>query len=108
MPESPKFPSIPVPTADPNSLLECVLVIKQTLETLTGADGQEKFASHVFMDHEPPEAIHKGDIWLYEGERFSLNIWNGERWILIVDVVPPTALLENPDFLLSMFKRPHR
>jgi len=108
MPTTPTFPSIPVPTDDPKSLLETVLAIKQTVDALTGQDNSERFANHVFVDHETPTAIHKGDIWLYEGERFSLNIWNGVRWILIVDVVPPAALLAEPDLLLEIFRRKHR
>jgi len=104
MPVTPYFPTIPVPTAEPAALLETCITMKRTLEMLTGQDQGHTFAPHVFVQLEVPEAIHVGDFWLCTATNYTFNIWNGNRWLKLGDVVPATEM-EQPYLQLHQFMR---
>lgn len=88
----PDFPSIPVPTADPNALLQTALALKQTVEMLTGQDQTDRFTAHVFIQTTPPDAYHEGDLWLCNTTtNASFNVWNGSKWVKLTTVTGLTA-----------------
>ena len=103
MPTVPEFPSIPVPTNDPNSLLEAILALKQSVEMLTGQDvAGDKFAPHVFVQTEQPQARHVGDLWLCTGRIYSFNVWDGSYWLKIGDIVTPAV--QDPQMYLNLHR----
>jgi hypothetical protein len=93
IPESrtaPKFPTIPVPEANPESLHKTCLALKQVVEMLTGGDAKsrdgtqaDRFAPHVFVQSTTPTALHEGDMWLYTGSTYTFNVWSGGKWLVI-------------------------
>ena len=90
MPTVPVYPSIPVPSDEPGALLEAVQALKQTVEMLTGQDiGAAKFAPHVFVQPEVPEALHVGDLWLCTSVSYTFNVWDGFHWLKVGDIVTP-------------------
>lgn len=105
MPAPPPFPTIPVPSNEVNALLETVLALKQAVELLTGQGAdQTKFAAHVFVQTEPPEAYHVGDLWLCTGPTYNFSIWDGTRWLKATPPLPVTAD-EHEAFRLDQFIR---
>lgn len=95
---APVFPAIPVPGTDGDSLRTAVLALKQSVDMLTGGDGQSKdgstanrFAPHVFLQGATPTAFHPGDLWLCTGTNYTLNIWDGSHWLLIATLPAPPA-----------------
>lgn len=91
----PKFPTIPVPEANPESLHKTCLALKQAVEMLTGNDPKSRsgdqanrFAPHVFVQPTTPTALHEGDLWLCEGPSFTFNIWTKNGWMVIATLPP--------------------
>jgi hypothetical protein len=89
------FPSIPVPENNPESLHRTCLALKKAVEMLTGADSKsrdgsssDRFANHVFVGTDVPEALHVGDLWLATGQSYTFNIWNGTDWLLVATLPP--------------------
>ena len=103
MPTTPDFPSIPVPTDDPKSLLESVNALKQTVEMLTGQDTTtDKSAAHTFVQASAPVALHVGDMWLCTSTVYSFNIWDGFNWLKIGNIATPTAQDQDPQIYLNL------
>lgn len=103
----PDFPSVPVPTKDPDALLQSVLALKHAVEMLTGQDQGDRFAAHVFVQPDTPTAFHTGDFWLCTATSGStFNVWNGTKWVKIAAVTLMSDAPAETDFLLHMFKRP--
>lgn len=102
------FPSVPVPTSDPDALLETVIALKQTVEMLTGQDQGNGYAPHVFVQPGVPQALHTGDLWLCTTlSNSTFNIWNGSQWVKIA-AVAMTLMDDQPDLLLEQFARQYR
>jgi hypothetical protein len=85
-----KFPTIPEPGIDVDSLQKSVLALKRAVEMLTGSDTKaidgtlhNRFAPHVFVQDFAPTALHTGDLWLCVGGSYTFNIWDGTRWLVI-------------------------
>jgi hypothetical protein len=85
-----KFPTIPEPATDVDSLHKSVLALKRSVEMLTGGDNKsmtgdksDRNAHHVFTQPDTPTALHEGDMWLCTGASYSLSIWQGGKWLLV-------------------------
>jgi len=93
-----KFPTIPVPTLELESVHKAILALKETVEMLTGFDSKsmtgtsaDRFAPHVFYQLEEPLALHIGDFWLRPADSYTLSMWNGSDWLLIAVLPGATA-----------------
>jgi hypothetical protein len=85
-----RFPSVPTPDDTVKGMLACMIVMKKCIDMLTGNDNQSKegskdqrFAPHVFLQNNQPDAAHEGDLWLMTGGNMTFNIWDGNRWLKI-------------------------
>jgi hypothetical protein len=92
MPTAPKFPQIPIPDGSPESMLQAMVSVIQTLQTLTtsgpksqsGAQTDRNMA-HTFVQDTQPTAINPGDFWLCQKPKVSLSCWTGDRWSHLID-----------------------
>lgn len=77
-----KYPSIPVPIADVQSLQASVSALKQVVEYLIGVVGNAAPAMRLYIQAAPPVDATAGDVWIRVSDR-TLFIWNaaGGNWI---------------------------
>jgi hypothetical protein len=101
-----KFPTIPVPENNLESLFRTVTALKQAVEMLTGGDNRSmtgdsanRFAPHVFIQSTTPVALHPGDLWLCTGNNWTFNIWDGNEWLVLVTVPPPVLTAHSRPFV---------
>lgn len=71
-----KYPSIPDPAKNIDSLYETVTALKRAVEQLTGQAGGI-VPSHVFTVTKPPKEANVGDLWINQA---GLWFWNGTEW----------------------------
>jgi hypothetical protein len=91
MATAPKFTQIPMPTADPQSMLRSLQAVISTLQMMTsqgpksqsGAQTNRNMA-HTFIQDNQPTAINPGDFWFCQNPKASLSCWDGTTWTLLV------------------------
>jgi len=105
MPTSPRYPSIPVPKANVESLLETVNTLKRTVEMLTGQDKSDKNAARVHVHTEAPTDAMLGDLWLCTGSEYSLSIWAANRWLKIAVLPTPAPSSTSETDILAPWKK---
>jgi len=77
-----KYPSIPTPQADPQSLMATVIALKQVVDQLTGSVGPNGPTMRLYTS--PPSDPTNGDAWLRLSDR-ALLLWNASSnsWVAV-------------------------